>query len=577
MENPMDADIHFTQPRDTVEIRLVDGRVLSGKRNTPVGTFLRALPEWDHPPIVGAIVNQDLRELTYPISMDSIVRPVTMATTDGGRIYRRSLTFLLQTAFETHYPEARLTVDHSVSSGGYYCQVSGRSPLDIKELQVLEDSMGDLVRQDLPFERRIVPIEEAIAYFNQKKYTEKVHLLKYRQKETLVLYRLGDHQDYHHGYMVPSTGYLRWFGLKGLDDEGFILRFPRRHAPDQLLPMPDYPMLYRTFKQYGAWLSRLEIESVGTLNDSITQDRSREIILVSEALQEQKIAEIARQIVARSDQVRIILISGPSSSGKTTFSKRLSVQLLAYGLSPFALEMDNYFVDRDHSPRDEAGNFDFEALDALNLTRLGNDMLDLTTGKEVQLPRFDFRSGYSLPGEIVELAEDQLIIVEGIHGLNPLLLPTIGQGKTFRIYISCLTQLNLDRHNRISTTDTRLLRRIVRDARERGYSALSTIGRWESVRRGEKNHIFPYQENSDEIFNSALVYELSALKPLAEPLLRQVPYGSDEYIEAKRLLAFLEWFYPMEVDLIPDNSILREFIGGSIFKDFKLWWKKRGS
>lgn len=558
------------KPRDTVEIHLPDGRVLQGPRNLPVAEFLKALPEWENPLIVGAIVNYELRELTYPIQMDSKVTPLTMASSDGARIYRRSLTFLLEAAFVDLFPAGALNVDHSVSSGGYYCQVNGRPPLTSQEIARLEKHMRELVEQDLPFERRIVPLNEAVDYFDRRGYQDKVLLLKHREKKTLVLYRLGDHLDYHHGYMVPSTGYLRWFGLKRMG-AGFILRFPRRHAPDQLLPMPDYPMLLKTFQQYGAWLSRLGIESVGALNDGIEEDRAREIILVSEALHEQKIAEIARQVVDRAKTSRIILIAGPSSSGKTTFSKRLAVQLLAYGISPFALELDNYFVDREKTPRDENGEFNFEALEALDVTRLETDLQRLIQGEEVQLPRYDFKSGMSLPGEVVRLSEDQLIILEGIHGLNPRLLPTIPPEQTYRIYVSCLTQLNLDRHNRISTTDTRLIRRIVRDARERGYTAADTISRWESVRRGEKDYIFPYQENADEIFNSALVYELSALRPLAEPLLRQVPYGTEEYIEAKRLLAFLGWFKPIDAELIPDNSILREFVGGSILKHFKLW------
>jgi len=430
--------------------------------------------------------------------------------------------------------------------------------------------MRHLVEQDLPFERRVVPLAEAIQYFEQRGYLDKVLLLKHREKATLVLYRLGDHQDYHHGYMVPSTGYLRLFGLKRLGT-GFILQFPRRHAPDTLLPMPDYPMLLRTFQQYGAWLTRLGIESVGALNEAILAERTREVILVSEALHEQKIAEIARHIADRAKTTRIVLIAGPSSSGKTTFSKRLAVQMLAYGVSPFALEMDNYFIDREKTPRDDQGNYDFESLMALDIKRLESDLTRLVNGEEVQIPRYDFRMGVSRPGDVVRLEKDQIIILEGIHGLNPQLLPHIPAQQTFRIYISCLTQLNLDRHNRISTTDSRLIRRIVRDARERGYSAVDTIQRWESVQRGEKDHIFPYQERADEIFNSALVYELSALRSLAEPLLRQVPYGTDEYIEAKRLLAFLGWFKPIDVELIPDNSILREFVGGSIFTYFKLW------
>lgn len=570
MNEPNNSRITFIQPRDEVEVHLPDGRVLQGKRNTPVGEFLKALPEWDDPLIVGAIVNHELRELTYPISIESKVVPLTMASADGARIYRRSLTFLLEAAFEELFPEAVLAVDHSVTSGGYYCQVGGRQPLNEAELQRLETRMRELVKQDLPFERLSVPLKEAIQYFESKGHQDKVSLLKYRNRDRLVLYQLGTHRDYHHGYMVPSTGYLRWFGLKAMD-EGFILQYPRRHAPRELLPLPDFSILLKTFKQYGAWLAHLGIDNVGALNDAISADRIREIILVSEALHEQKIAEIAREIVRRADQTRIILIAGPSSSGKTTFSKRLSVQLLAYGLSPFALEMDNYFVDREFTPRDENGDYNFEALEALDIRRLENDLRRLIQGEEVQLPRFDFREGKSHPGDVVRLEKDQLVILEGIHGLNPRLLPNVPTPQTFRIYVSCLTQLNLDRHNRISTTDTRLLRRIVRDARERGYSALETIGRWESVRRGEKNYIFPFQENANEIFNSALVYELSALKPLAEPLLRQVPYGTPEYIEAKRLLAFIEWFLPLNMDLIPDNSILREFIGGSILRDFKIW------
>jgi len=558
------------RPRETVEIHLPDGRVYSGPRNAPVEVFLRALPEWDDPPIMGAIVNGELRELTYPIRMDARVQPVTMADADGARIYRRSITFLLEAAFEDLFPQATLTVDHSVASGGYYCQVLGRDPLSADEIAALEQHMRGLVAQNLPFERQVVPLEEAIRYFEQKGYQDKLRLLHYRQKDTLVLYRLGEHRDYHHGYMVPSTGYLRWFALKPLG-EGFVLHFPRRHAPKVLSPMPDYPKLLRAFRQYGDWLARLGIESVGVLNDAIQAGRIREVILISEALHEQKIAEIAKQITERAGETRIVLIAGPSSSGKTTFAKRLAVQLLAHGLSPYALELDNFFVERERSPRDEQGNYDFEALEALNIPLLEECLEGLVSGRTVQLPRYNFKAGRPEPGDIVQLRPDQLIILEGIHALNPRLLPHFPQERAYRIYVSCLTQLNLDRYNRISTTDTRLIRRIVRDARERGYSAADTIARWESVRRGEKRHIFPYQENADEMFNSALVYELSALKPLAEPLLRQVPYGTPEHIEAKRLLSFLEWFLPIERELIPDNSILREFVGESILSNFKLW------
>lgn len=564
------TSIQETQMRNTVEIILPDGRVFSGPRKTPVGDFLRLLPNWSEPQVVGAIVNGELRELTFKIIMDSKVKPIDMSSADGARIYRRSITFLLEAAFEELFPYASMAIDHSVSSGGYYCTVTGFNPLTQEALDQLANKMLSMVEADQSFERRIVPIAEAIEVFTKKGYTDKVKLLKYRQKDTLVLYSLGDHQDYLHGYMVPSTGYLKRFGLKLLGD-GFVLIYPRRHMPGNLLPMPDYPKLLRTFRQYGNWLSRLGIENVGALNDAISSGRIREIILVSEALHEQKIADIARQVADRSSTARIVLIAGPSSSGKTTFSKRLSVQLLAQGCSPFPLELDNYFVNRELTPRDEVGQLDYETLQALDIERLERDLLALIAGEEVQLPRYDFKTGKSSPGEVVKLGKDQLILLEGIHGLNPGLLPNVPQKTTFRLYVSCLTQLNLDRHNRISTTDTRLLRRIVRDQRERGYSALDTIGRWESVRRGEKRHIFPFQENADEVFNSALVYELSALRERVEPLLRQVPFGTNEFIEAKRLLAFLEWFMPVDAHLIPDNSILREFLGDSSLKEFKLW------
>jgi uridine kinase len=553
-----------------VEIHLPDGRVYSGQRGTPIGVFLQAMPEWSEPQITGAVVNGNLRELTYPIEIESIVRPVTMEDEDGSRIYRRAVTFLLEAAFDDLYPDIDISVDHSLSSGAYYCEVIGRDPLSKAELAAIEAHMREMVKADLPFERKNVPLDEAVEYFRSKGQMEKVQLLKYRRKDYLVLYQLRERRDYHHGYMVPSTGFLKYFALSAMG-RGFALRFPRRHSPNQLMPLTDSPKLLGTFQQYGDWLSRLGIASVGALNDAIRAGRIAEIILVSEALHEQKIAEIARRVVERLKESHIVLIAGPSSSGKTTFSKRLAVQLLAQGIEPFPIEMDNYFVDREHTPRDKNGNFDFEALEALDTHSLVADLKHLIQGEQVQLPHFNFQKGCGEPGEIVQLHPDQLIILEGIHGLDPRLLPDFAPHETFKIYVSCLTQLNLDRHNRISTTDTRLLRRITRDARERGYSALQTIGRWDSVTRGEKQNIFPYQENADDIFNSALVHELSAIKPVVEPLLRQVPFGTPEYIEAKRLLAFLDWFLPIEHDWIPNNSILREFIGGSILQNFTLW------
>jgi uridine kinase len=336
--------------------------------------------------------------------------------------------------------------------------------------------------------------------------------------------------------------------------------------------MPEYPKLLNSFRRYGDWLDRLGIANVGALNDAIQHERGDEVILVSEALHEQQVSEIASQIARRADKARVVLIAGPSSSGKTTFSKRLAIQLLAHGLSPFALAMDDFFIDREKTPLGPDGKPDFEAVSALDRHRLGDDLRRLIAGERVRLPHYNFITGKSEEGhEEIQLRSGELILMEGIHGLNPELLEQLATEQTFRVYISALTQLNLDRHNRISTTDTRLIRRIVRDARERGYTAMDTMQRWESVRRGEKRYIFPYQENADAMFNSALVYELAALRPLAEPLLRQTPIGAPEYIEAKRLLALLEWFLPLDIGQIPDNSILREFVGQSILKGFTLW------
>jgi uridine kinase len=560
--------IQITQPNPNVEVHLPNGKTLTGPRGTKVGEFLAQVTDDFSAPIVAAIINNQIHELTFPVKFESTCIPVTMDSADGARIYRRSLIFLLEIAFSKCFQQGHLNIDHSVSSGGYYCVVRERGPLSQVELECLEQSMQKLVEEDLAFERKEVPIQEAIEYFTKHGHEDKLRLLKHRHKEYLTLYAVNGLMDYMHGYMVPSTGYLKWFGLKSVNG-GFILQYPRRHAPTTLEAFGEYPKLIRTFRQYGDWLETLHIDNVGALNDAILSGRADEIILVSEALHEQGIADTAQQIAEKD--ARIILIAGPSSSGKTTSSRRLAVQLLARGISPYPLELDNYFVDRELTPIDENGEHDFEAIEALDLTRLAHDIEKLVSGEEVQLPRYNFKTGRSEEGDVVMLRDGQPLILEGIHGLNPRLIPERWAGSAFRLYVSALTQLNLDRHNRVSTTDTRLIRRIVRDARERGYSAQATISRWESVRRGEKRHIFPYQENADVMFNSALVYELSALKPLVEPLLRQVPHPAPEYIEARRLLAFLDWFLPLDVSLIPSNSIVREFLGGSSLKDFKIW------
>ncbi|GAB4542376.1 MAG: nucleoside kinase [Anaerolineales bacterium] len=558
----------LVEKNPNVEMHLPDGRTLLAPRGSSVSEFLQPVKEDFGAPIVAAVINNEIHELTYPVEIEARCQPVTMSSADGARIYRRSLTFLLEIAFAESFPQAKLTIDHSVSDGGFYCQISGREALTQAELDALKTRMKRFVESDLPFVRREIPIAQALDYFSKLGYEDKVRLFSHRNKDYLTLYELNGRMDYMQGYMVPSTGCLRWFDLR-LINGGFILQFPRRNSPTRLVNMRDYPKLLKTFRQYGDWLSRLNIDSVGALNDAIKNGRADEIILVSEALHEQNIADAAQQIIQSG--ARIILIAGPSSSGKTTTSRRLAIQLLARGVSPFPLELDNYFIDRDQTPLGEDGKPDFETLEALDLKRLADDLQKLLRGEALQLPRYNFKTGRSEAGDLIQLKEGQPLILEGIHGMNPRLIPTGLSDSAFRIYVSALTQLNLDRHNRVSTTDTRLIRRMARDARERGYSAAQTISRWESVGRGEKKHIFPYQENADVMFNSALAYEVAALKPVVEPLLRQVPHRSAEFIEARRLLAFLEWFEPLDEKHIPANSIVREFLGASSLKDFKIW------
>ncbi|MCS7222812.1 MAG: nucleoside kinase [Anaerolineae bacterium] len=557
------------EARTTAQVRFPDGQVYEGPIGTRLEAFIQAAYPDQEVPIVAALVDGELHELTMPVTTDITVKPLTMHTSDGMRVYRRSLTLLLIAAAAELFPDARIYVDHSLTFGGYFCQVRGREPFTPAELTQIEAHMREIVEADEPITKERLTLAEAIAFFEQRGDTDKVRLLKYRTKDYLVLYGIRGTRDYFPGYMVPSTGYLRWFALRPYPP-GFVLQFPRRIDPTRLQPFQDYPKLVAVFREYGEWMRLMHVEDVGGLNEAIANNRIREVILVSEALHEQRIAQIAQEILARRPPVRVVLIAGPSSSGKTTFARRLSIQLLANGLRPFALGMDDYFVDRERTPKDEEGNYDYESLEALDLALFNEHLLRLMNGEAVQLPSYNFRTGRREQGRTVQLSREHIILAEGIHGLNPALVPQIPPEHIYRIYVSALTQLNLDQHNRVPTTDTRLIRRIVRDATYRGYSAKETIRRWESVRRGERRYIFPYQEHADVMFNSALLYELAVLRPLAEPLLLQIEPRTEEYIEAKRLLAFLQWFLPVGTEWIPDNSILREFIGGSILEDFSL-------
>jgi uridine kinase len=555
-------------PRTTAQVWFDDGRIYEAPVGTPLEAYIKAAePAWPLP-VMAALIDDELRELTYHIERDVEVTPLSMAHWDGSRVYRRSLTFLLLVAVHELFPEAQINIDHSVTFGGFFCEVTGRQNFTPDELAQIEARMHQIVEADAPIGKERVPLREAIEIFRRRGEDDKVRLLSYRRKDYLTLYRLRGLSDYFHGYMVPSAGYLRYFALTYYAP-GFILRFPIRNTVE-LQPVVEYPKLIHVFREYGQTLHLLGIEDVGSLDQSIDAGRANEIILVAEALHEQRIAQIATQIAGRRGQVKLVLMAGPSSSGKTTFAKRLAVQLLANGMRPIAIGLDDYFVDRQFTPRDEQGNYNFEILEALDLKLFNQQLLQLMAGEQVTLPHFNFVTGKREPGVTIQLGPEHILLVEGIHGLNPGLVPAIPSDRIFRIFISALTQLNIDRHNRVPTTDTRLIRRIVRDARTRGYSAADTISRWQSVRRGEREFIFPYQENADVMFNSALVYELSALKPLVEPLLLQIEPGKPGHVEAKRLLAFLQWFAPMPTDPIPDNSILREFVGGSNLESLEL-------
>ncbi len=573
---PTQSLITPAQPRHTVHVTFKDGRVFEGPIGATIEAYLLAAqngsPGDGGSLIMGGVLDGALRELSYPVRRDATLEPVVLASSDGGRIYRRSLVMLMATAADELWPGIKVSVRYSIPEGGYYCKLLNRERFSDDELAQLEAHMRAIVQADDPITKRVVPLAEANQLFAARDDDDKVRLLEQRTRSDLTLYSLRGRSDYYYGYMLSSTGYLRYFRLVNING-GFILQYTLKESPTELQPITAYSQLGAVFQQADDWLERMDVEDMGQLNRIVRENRVHELILVAEALHERQISNIAGEITRRHHEqgTGLVLIAGPSSSGKTTFSKRLAIQLLAHGLHPFTLELDNYFVNRELTPKDETGEYDFEALGAINLSLFNQQLLELMDGRQVQLPRFDFVSGRSVQGQLVQLRRKQIMIIEGIHGLNPALVPAIPPDKIFRVYVSALTQLNIDAHNRVPTTDVRLLRRIVRDARGRGYSATDTLKRWQSVRNGEKRNIFPYQENADMMFNSALVYELAALRSLAEPLLLQVEPNTPPHIEAKRLLSFLRWVHPLspkQQAMIPDTSLLREFIGGSSLHDY---------
>lgn len=525
-------------------------------------------------PVLAALVDHKLKELDFKLAMTHEVEFIGYNHPDGRRTYLRSLCFVLQNAVRELFPDKVLVIDHSLPSG-LYCKVietrkqeDGRCrtlALTQEQLASVKSRMQEIVSADMPFRKEKIDAVTAEKMFEENNQPEKAELQKSLGKFICSVYFLDGHADTFHGPLLPSTGYLKVFDLLPFA-EGFCLQFPSEGDFSKVIPVKTQSKIAATLAEYSDWCSIIRINGIGALNKAISEGHAVELINLSEALHERKYAAIADRIYERRGQVKAVFIAGPSSSGKTSSSLRIALQCRVLGLVPKVIELDNYFVDREHTPKDSEGNYDFEALEAMDLKLLNSQLNDLFEGKEVELPKFDFKAGRSMPsGKRISLGEKEILIMEGIHALDPAMVPDVDNSKIFRVYASALTSLNVDENNNISTSDNRLLRRMVRDNRVRGITPEETITRWYSVRRGENCNIFPFQENADAAFNSALIYELPMLKYYAEPLLRRIAPSSPAYTEAVRLLKFLDYIValsPDEISAIPPTSIMREFIGG---------------
>lgn len=525
-------------------------------------------------PVLAALVDHKLKELDFKLAMTHEVEFIGYNHPDGRRTYLRSLCFVLQNAVRELFPDKVLVIDHSLPSG-LYCKVietrkqeDGRCrtlALTQEQLASVKSRMQEIVSADMPFRKEKIDAVTAEKMFEENNQPEKAELQRSLGKFICSVYFLDGQVDTFHGPLLPSTGYLKVFDLLPFA-EGFCLQFPSEGDFSKVIPVKTQSKIAATLAEYSDWCSIIRINGIGALNKAISEGHAVELINLSEALHERKYAAIADQIYERRGQVKAVFIAGPSSSGKTSSSLRIALQCRVLGLVPKVIELDNYFVDREHTPKDSEGNYDFEALEAMDLKLLNSQLNDLFVGKEVELPKFDFKAGRSMPsGKRISLGEKEILIMEGIHALDPAMVPDVDNSKIFRVYASALTSLNVDENNNISTSDNRLLRRMVRDNRVRGITPEETITRWYSVRRGENCNIFPFQENADAAFNSALIYELPMLKYYAEPLLRRIAPSSPAYTEAVRLLKFLDYIValsPDEISAIPPTSIMREFIGG---------------
>lgn len=544
---------------------IVEGEHIECKEGTELLELAQRYQKKYQDDIVLAMVNHKLSELWKPVQDGDKITFLTTGTVSGNETYRRSMVMVMLKAFYDVYGHKinNINVMYSLSKG-YYCEVDGDLQVTRDELYQVKTRMTEIIKAAMPFEKHVISTNEAMEFFHKHRMYDKERLFKFRRSSRVNVYRLNKFEDYFYGYMVPNTGYLKYFELHAYD-EGFVLQMPVKEEPRRVPKFRPQEKVFSVLKESSKWGELLEIGAVGALNENISKGKIGEIMLVQEALQEQKIAEIAKQLSNRPD-VKFIMIAGPSSSGKTTFSHRLSVQLRACGLHPHPIAVDNYFVNREDNPKDENGDYDFEALQAIDINLFNQDMGRLLKGEEVEIPSFNFKTGQrQYKGDTLKLGPDDILVIEGIHCLNDELSFSLPKESKFKIYISALTQLNVDEHNRISTTDCRLIRRIVRDARTRGATAEETLARWQSVRAGEEKNIFPYQEEADVMFNSALIYELAVLKQYVEPLLFGIPVDSPYYTEAKRMLKFMDYILGVSSDIVPANSLLREFIGGGCF------------
>lgn len=541
----------------------INGQKKEIKKGTTIEKIKNEFKNKEKGIIVAGVVNNQIRELTYPITENCDISFVDLSSSDGVRIYRRSLIFLLVKAFHDLFPEDEIEICHSVSKGLFF--ESSRKQHNAEEVQMVENQMKKLVEQNIPFKKETISLEKAKQRLLNENRLDKYGAIKYRTKPYVTFYKLDDMEDYFYGYMVPSTGYLTLFALE-YDNEGIVLISPNVSNPSSLESHDIPKKLFQIFSEYRQWINILGVDNVGKLNDIIERGKADEFIRISEALHEKKIAQIADMIKQEKDRIKIIMIAGPSSSGKTTFAQRLSIQLRVNGFVPENISLDDYFVNKVDTPLDEFGKPDYEALEAIDLKLFNEQLNDLIKGRAVELPTYNFLTGKrEYNGRNLRLKEGQVLVIEGIHALNPRLTSEVDNESKFNIYISAITSMRIDKHNRIPTTDLRFIRRIVRDFSFRGCPAVRTIEMWPAVRRGEEKNIFPFQEEADVMFNSSLLYELGLLKKLIMPLLNDIDKSRPEYSESRRLIEFLGYFLEFESDEIPFNSILREFIGGSCF------------